>query len=128
MKNNLIIHPSVPREEALKITSDCNAVICCSLNETFGLYVAEGMFMGHLVLRNDSAGMDEQLKEGVNGYFINGEDIEQFADAIEKILNKDTTNSQLQSMGAASQRMISPYAKNKYTVIEGVSNASKKRT
>jgi glycosyltransferase involved in cell wall biosynthesis len=128
MKKNLVIHPSVPHEEALKITADCNAVICCSLNETFGLYVAEGMFMGHLVLRNNSAGMAEQLKDGVNGHFVDGEDIEQFAGVIEKILNTDTSNAQLQSMGAASQRMIGPYAKNKYTVIEGVSNAGKKRT
>lgn len=126
MKKNLKIYPSVPREEALRITSRCNAVICCSLNETFGLYVAEGMFMGHLVLRNDSAGMDEQLKDGVNGYFIDSNDIEQFAGAIEKILNKNVSDSKLRSMGEASQRLIGPYADNKYTVIEGEASAGKK--
>ncbi|MEY2468350.1 MAG: hypothetical protein QOF21_1048, partial [Actinomycetota bacterium] len=35
--------PSLPRAEALAVTRRCNANICCSLNESFGLYVAEGM-------------------------------------------------------------------------------------
>ena len=87
----------------LEITSECNAVICCSLNETFGLSVAEGMFMGHVVLRNNAAGVDEQLKENVNGYLIDHTDVAQFAGQIAKVLNKNTlSDSDLQKMGAAS--------------------------
>lgn len=115
IKKYLVIYPSLPKEKALGITAKCNSVICCSLNETFGLYVAEGMFMGHVVLRNNSAGVDEQLKDGVNGYFIDHTNIKQFASVIEKILNKKTTpDKKLQAMGRASQEIISEYNDNSY--------------
>jgi glycogen synthase len=51
-----------------RFTATCNAVICCSFNEALPLYVLEGMSMGHIVLRNDAGGMEEQLAETVNGF------------------------------------------------------------
>ncbi len=109
------LYPALPRSEALKVAHTCNAVICCSLNETFGLYVAEGMLMGHVVLRNNSAGVDEQLRDGVNGYLINEKDINQFVSVLEKILNiKTTSDKQLKDMGLASQKIIAPFTKNAY--------------
>jgi glycosyltransferase involved in cell wall biosynthesis len=111
----LIITPPVSHEKALEITSECNAVICCSLSETFGLYVTEAMQMGHVVLRNDSAGVDEQLKDGLNGYKIDHRDVNNISDVIEKILNKKTTSDDdLQKMGVVSQDMARGYAKNNY--------------
>ena len=61
---------SSPHEDALALARTCNVTICCSINESFGLYVAEGMLMGHVILRNNSAGRAEQLVEGVNGLLI----------------------------------------------------------
>ncbi len=108
-------YPALPRKEALSIANSCNAVICSSLNETFGLYIAEGMLMGHIVLRNDSAGREEQLAEGKNGYYIDSNDINQMADVFEKILNKKSTpNKALLSMSKTSQQMMEPYTNNKY--------------
>lgn len=113
--SHLKIYPSMPRDEALDLTAKCNVVMCCSLNETFGLYVAESMFMGHVVVRNNSAGVDEQLQEGVNGYLIDHTDVPQIADVLEKLLNKDkTTDQKLQRMGEASQKIISDFGKNDY--------------
>lgn len=113
--NRLKIYPSMPKSDVLEVYSKCNAVVCCSLNETFALYVAEGMFMGHLVLRNNSAGMDEQLKDGVNGLFIDHTDVKQFATQIEKILNKNTFSDQhLKDMGQASQKIINAYSEHSY--------------
>jgi glycosyltransferase involved in cell wall biosynthesis len=115
LKKHVKFYPNMPYKEVLKITQKCNAVICCSLNETFALYVAEGMYMGHIVLRNNSAGMDEQLVDGKNGYYIDHTDINQFASRIEKILNKKTnSNTDLQNMGKTSQKLIEPYSKNTY--------------
>ncbi|HJP96897.1 MAG TPA: glycosyltransferase [Candidatus Saccharimonadales bacterium] len=109
------IHSPMPREDALAIMAKSNVVMCCSLNETFGLYVAEGMFMGCVVLRNDAAGVDEQLKEGVNGYAIDHTNIPAMAEVLEKILNKKITSDEsLQDMGAASQQIIGEYGKNDY--------------
>lgn len=111
----LKIFPQVPRDEALKIASSCNVTICCSLNETFGLYVAEGMLMGHALLRDNTAGVDEQLKDGVNGFLIDNSDVHQFADMIEKLLNKETMSTQkLVKMSGSSQTIIAKYGKYSY--------------
>lgn len=114
LKKHLIIYAHLERKEALAVTHKCNVVICCSLNETFNLSIAEGMCMGHVVLRNNTAGVDEQLKENVNGYFIDHTDIAQFARQIEKILNKKTSNQVLKKMGIASQQMVAKYNDNSY--------------
>lgn len=111
--DRLRIYPSIPRHEALEIANKCNVVICCSLNETFALYVAEGMLMGHVVLRNNTAGVDEQLVEGRNGYLITDQ-IPQFASVLEKLLNKATSEASLQGMGLNSQKMMQKYADTTY--------------
>jgi glycosyltransferase involved in cell wall biosynthesis len=115
LKGFVEISPSVPKKTALEIASKCNVAICCSLNETFVLYIAEGMQMGHIVLRNKSAGVDEQLQDGVNGYLIDEKDITQFSSVIEKVLNKKkTSNKTLMEMGVKSQEMMKPYANSSY--------------
>jgi glycosyltransferase involved in cell wall biosynthesis len=97
----------VPHEKSLEITRDCNAVICCSFNETGPLYVIEGMRCGHIVLRNNAGGMEEQLEEGVNGFRIDSTDIRQFAAVLARVLNKKTmADSRLQAMGRASQEIV----------------------
>ena len=94
-------------DEAFKITRECNAVICCSFNETFNLSVAEGMTVGHVVLRNDSGGMSEQLDDGVNGYEDREPGRAQFAGAIERVLNKASTQDRsFRLMGRASQERV----------------------
>lgn len=113
--DKLKVYASMPYRKALELTSRCNAVICCSINETFALYVAEGMYMGHVVLRNNSAGMDEQLRDGENGYYIDHKDIDQFAKVIEKMLNTEkTSDTELLKMGQISQEIIEPYISNSY--------------
>jgi glycosyltransferase involved in cell wall biosynthesis len=102
----LAIVPSVSHRTALEITATCNAVICCSFNEALPLYVLEGMSMGHIVLRNDAGGMEEQLAETVNGFRIDSGDVRQFADVLEVVLNRQgMPDGRLQAMGRASQEM-----------------------
>lgn len=106
--------PSAPREDALALASTCNVTLCCSINETFGLYVAEGMLMGHVILRNDSAGRAEQLHDGVNGFLIT-DDVNQFAAQIEKLADKTTmSNEQLAAMGKASQDIAAGFTTSSY--------------
>ena len=98
---------SVPHDKALEITRDCNAVICCSFHETFPLYVVEGMCSGHIVLRTDAGGMEEQLDDGVNGFRIDSKNVRQFAGVLERVLNKKTMlDSRLQTMGRSSQERV----------------------
>jgi len=98
---------SVSHDTSIDLTRNCNAVICCSFNEALGLYVLEGMCAGHIVLRNNSGGMEEQLDEGVNGFRIDTADVRQFARVLESVLNKKAmSNQRLQAMGRASQTLV----------------------
>jgi glycosyltransferase involved in cell wall biosynthesis len=99
--------PVVSHEASLEITRDCNAVICCSFTETGPLYVIEGMSYGHIVLRNNAGGMEDQLDDGINGFRIDSTDIRQFAGVLARVLNKTTmADSRLQTMGRASQALV----------------------
>lgn len=109
------VYNALSKDDALKITYACNAVVCASLNETFGLYIAEGMLMGHVVLRNNCAGVDEQLVDGENGYLFDHTDIVNFAGAIAKILDKENLSDEdLKKMGERSQAIMKSYANHRY--------------
>lgn len=112
--NQVKIYEPLPKAEALEIAQKSNVVICCSLNETFGLYIAEGMLMGHIVLRNTCAGLDEQLEDGKNGYLFDHTDIVDFAKKIEKLLNKETSATELVKMSVYSQKMMKSYTSHSY--------------
>lgn len=112
--DKLHTYPALPRKQALEIAETCNAVICSSLNETFGLYIAEGMLMGHIVLRNDSAGREEQLEEGKNGFYIDSNDINQMADVFEEVLSLKLTEAKLLKMSRHSQKLMESYKDNSY--------------
>lgn len=108
-------YPAMQRDQALKIMSQCNAVICCSLCETFGLFVVEGMLMNQVVLRNNCAGVDEQLKNNVNGLLIEHSNINSISDKIEYLLNRNKiSNKELREMGDASRKMAESYRNNSY--------------
>ncbi len=110
----LTVYPVITPDEVLELTYGCNVSICCALYEGFPLYVAEGMAMGHVLVRNDSGGREEQLEDGVNGYAIS-DDVGEFAAVLERLLNREsTTDSDLWRMGDASQRRIEPYRHTSY--------------
>jgi glycosyltransferase involved in cell wall biosynthesis len=99
--------PKVARTEALDAIASCNVAICYSLRECLPANIQESMFMGHVVLRNDCSGIDEQLEEGRNGWLLDSADIGQFADTLETVLNRETTtNARLAAMGRRSQQMV----------------------
>ncbi|MDP1792520.1 MAG: glycosyltransferase [Acidimicrobiales bacterium] len=104
---------SVPKDEAMAMSRAANVSVCCSINETFALYVAEGMLMGHVILRNDSAGREEQLRDGENGYLVT-DDVKQFAAQIERLANRSTANETLAAMGRRSQELADPFTKGNY--------------
>jgi glycosyltransferase involved in cell wall biosynthesis len=108
-------YEKVPREKALEITSRCNVTVCSSLNETFALFVAEGMAMGHPIVRNKSAGWEEQIEDGKNGYLFDNLSLESLAGAIEKILDvQENSNNDLVKMSAASQKIATTFDQSDY--------------
>ncbi len=115
------IFKNMDRLNALEVASKNNVVICSSLHETYALYVAECMLMGHVILRSSVGGVDEQLREGKNGYLIDVTDIKQFANIIEKILNKDkTSNAKLVTMSEKSREIAKNFDSSSY--LEQIEN------
>lgn len=115
LQDKVHYYPKIAKDKAMDITDACNVTVCCSLNETFGLFVAEGMLMGHVLLRNRSSGYEEQLVDGINGLTIDSNDISDFANKIERLLNKKaTTNQQLHTMSQQSKKLALPYENANY--------------
>jgi glycosyltransferase involved in cell wall biosynthesis len=109
MGKRLKIHRPIAPEAELEVMRGCNAVISCALDAGDPPFVAEGMAMGHVVLRNGTGGQEEQPGQAVNGYSITTGDIARFVDVLEEMLNRDKTpSSALQAMGRASQELIDP--------------------
>ena len=65
---NLEIFGRLPKKQVLDILSLCNTVVSLADNESFGLYLAEAMTGGAVVLRTQISGYHEQVIENVNGY------------------------------------------------------------
>lgn len=114
MGNRLRIHPVVTRDKALEITSSCNVTVCSSLNETFALFVAEGMLMGHPIIRNDTSGWQEQIKDGQNGFMFKTLELDSLTECIRKILSKDLTNTRLVDMSKSSEKIARSFSKSNY--------------
>ena len=114
LSKHVTYYPKLSKQAAMDITSSCNVTICCSINETFGLYVAEGMMMGHVLLRNVTSGKEEQIIDGKNGFIIDSNDIEQFAESIARLSDKKMSNTSLQKMSKSSQEIAQKFVEADY--------------
>jgi glycosyltransferase involved in cell wall biosynthesis len=108
-------YPKMPKDDAMEITHQSNVTVCASLNESFGLFVAEGMTMGHAIIRNHCSGWQEQMINGENGYLFRNDSLKDFAEKIEIILNETkTTNSTLHGFGEKSQEIVLRFQSSDY--------------
>lgn len=112
--DRLHTYPKVTLERSLEITSKCNITICPSLNETFALFVAEGMQMGHVILRNHSSGWQEQMCNGKNGFLFDDLNIKDLAKKISLVLDRKTSSDTLLKMGLESQRIAQKFVRSNY--------------
>jgi glycosyltransferase involved in cell wall biosynthesis len=67
-EENLEIFGRMPKSQVLELLSQCNTVVSLADNESFGLYMAEAMTGGAVVLRTRISGFEEQVIENVNGF------------------------------------------------------------
>lgn len=123
--NRFIKYGKVTKEECLDIILKSNFTICYSLRECLPLFVFEGMTAGHPILRNNSSGIEEQLVDGQNGYYLDSTDFQQIKGTIEKVLNKDTTSDKtLEGMSNFANNLAVQQENNTYDyLIEGTKAA-----
>lgn len=115
------ITPSLPHYKAIEKIEQANITICYSLFEALGIFVYEGMATGHPIIRNESAGQEEQLVEGKNGFGVSSKDFPGLVEVIEKLLNKKkTTNAELSEMSSLSMEIAKKATDNDYTIIDDI--------
>jgi glycosyltransferase involved in cell wall biosynthesis len=111
------IFPKLPHAEVLNEISKCNVVVSLSENESFGLYIAEAMSSGAVVIRTAVSGFEETVREGINGFEIPAT-IEGLANQIKYISNKDHfSNDEFKAMMENSKSLIKPFIDSQYTQI-----------
>jgi glycosyltransferase involved in cell wall biosynthesis len=106
-------------DKAIEAIDRANVTICYSLYEAMGIFVYEGMATGHPIIRNESAGQDEQLVDGKNGYAVSNDDFAGLVDTIERMLNKQkTSNEELVKMSMLSNSMAREATRHEYQIID----------
>jgi glycosyltransferase involved in cell wall biosynthesis len=99
-----------------------NAFIHASTTEQWGLVVNEAMASGLPVLVSNRCGCAQDLvQEGVNGFTFDPYNVEAMA---QKMFQLSTLNSQLSTMCAASQRIISAWGPERFA--DGLQSAVRK--
>jgi glycosyltransferase involved in cell wall biosynthesis len=111
------IFPKLPHAEVLNEISKCNVVVSISENESFGLYIAEAMSSGAVVVRTAVSGFEETVREGINGFEIPAT-IEGLANQLKHISNKEHfSNDEFKVMMEYSKSLIKPFIDSQYTQI-----------
>lgn len=108
----------VTHERCLELDFESNITLCYSMRECLPLFVFEGMITGHPILRNDSSGVDEQLRDGINGYLLKSNDFWSIVDTLEQIHNKNiTSNKDLAKMSKESYKIAKELEEKTYDGI-----------
>jgi glycosyltransferase involved in cell wall biosynthesis len=117
------LYSNLKQPDVLSELSRSNVVVSLSDNESFGLYLAEAMSAGAVVLRTPVSGHHEQVVNGTNGFLIR-DGIEDLASRILMLSDIEaTSNSSFQEMMKFSMNLIDPFTKGTYSaVVNSLSN------
>lgn len=125
--NHFSITPSMSHEKAVEKIESANVTVCYSLYEALGIFVYEGMATGHPIIRNESAGQEEQLIDGKNGFAVSTKDFAGLVEVIEKMLNKTkTSNAELAKMSKLSSEIAQKATVSNYSIIDDIKNVTER--
>jgi glycosyltransferase involved in cell wall biosynthesis len=113
MKGRVWFHPQLPQNRCWELITQSNLTVCASFMECLPISVYEGMFAGHVLVRNGCSGVDEQL-DG-NGVYFEKTSFEGLVGALEQIHNREKTSDEaLSRMSARSLELAKRVEKNTY--------------
>ena len=96
----------VPYDQLEKSYQYADIFVLTSLSEGMPSVILEAMGCGLPVLASDVGGNNEIVKEGENGFLINGDDIDNLAEKLTLLVNDDQLR---EKMGARSREMALEY-------------------
>ena len=85
---NVRVVPYMTKEELIWYYRDADIFVMPSFKESFGRVYAEAMTQGVPVIYTRGQGFDGAFDEGVVGYSVKADDIQEIADAIRKIVGQ----------------------------------------
>jgi len=103
IKNNILkkISGPLPKIELFKILKQTDIYVDASVNEGFGLIGLEAMTAGAVPVMSNSFGVQEYLKDGINGYLIKEvNDPDKYIEKISSIVNDNSLFSIMKNNGS----------------------------
>ncbi|NOR84731.1 glycosyltransferase [archaeon] len=87
LEKDIIFTGDIDDQSLLELYNTSDLVALCSKNEGFGLSITEAMACGNPIVGTNAGGIPIQVKDGINGYLVNVEDIDTTSKQIIKILS-----------------------------------------
>ena len=108
LEKDIIFTGDIDNQSLLELYNTSDIVALCSKNEGFGLSITEAMACGKPVVGTKAGGIPIQIKDNMNGYLVDVDDI----DATSKQITKILKDSKLQKrMSKKSLEYVEKYFK-----------------
>ena len=115
LKDKVIFAGLVHREKIPEMIAVMDIVVHCSLREGLARVIPQAMAMGKPVVGFDLDGSREVIQDGVNGFLVKPENVEDLTNTLKKLLSNP---SHIKDMGAMGRKKIIPYFDKDYMVNE----------
>lgn len=106
LENHVRWEGFIPYDHLGAFYQACDVFVLPSLEDTWGVTVAEAMLFGKAILCSKYAGARELVQQGVNGFVFDSRDPRQLADYMSRFIQQPEL---LPRLGAASTEIISHY-------------------
>jgi glycosyltransferase involved in cell wall biosynthesis len=116
-EENLEIFGRMPKSHVLELLSQCNTVVSLADNESFGLYLAEAMTGGAVVLRTRISGFEEQVIENVNGFGLSNPIYDLSKRLSELASYQETSDENLYNMLLSSMEIAQKFVDSNYKAV-----------
>ena len=122
VENNVVFAGHVSQSELNAAYARCNLTVLPSSKEGFGLVVIEGWLFHKPTIVTPKAGVAELIRDGENGFLIDPEDSDKFADGIRKLLKSPKRAQKLGENGykASEKCLISEGVKSESKLIQAM--------
>lgn len=100
LEDNCVFSGECERDEVFRKLRDADCFILLSINETFGMVYIEAMSQGCITIGTRGEGIDGVIIDGVNGYLVNGNDVDALAELLRSLDKKDPCELRGISMAA----------------------------
>lgn len=87
--------PWLTSEEFIKMVSKCSVFVLPSLYETFGVVVIEAMALGKPIIVSDTSGPKDIIKNGLNGFLFEKDNIDQLTKYFDLLLNDENLRKKI---------------------------------